>query len=121
MIPQTTPVGTGIEAATQRALEVRALYEVLEQRLNGKVWSLHEHMLGFTNDVGMIGRLILANDGTWDIDGDVTEQLKHKLAESMWWVMVLADRLDINMAEAFTSTMDRIEDGLGNAIGTNGS
>ena len=119
MTAPTNDVHDGVAAATQRALEIRALYEILEQRLNGKVWSLHELMLGFTNDVGTVGRLILAHDGTWDIDGDVTGQLEHKLAESMWWVMVLADRLDIDMAEAFTSTMDRIEGGLTGAVGTN--
>lgn len=106
-----------LEGARQRAMEIRALYEILEQRLNGQVWTLHELMLGFTNDVGMIGRLILANDGTWDIDGDVTAQLKHKLGESLWWVIVLAERLDIDITEAFTRTMDDIERGLAPAVG----
>lgn len=106
-----------LEGARQRAMEIRALYEILEQRLNGQVWTLHELMLGFTNDVGMIGRLILANDGTWGIDGDVTAQLKHKLAESLWWVIVLAERLDIDITEAFAGTMDDIERGLAAAVG----
>jgi NTP pyrophosphatase (non-canonical NTP hydrolase) len=82
------------------------------------VWTLHELMLGFSNDVGMVGRLILANDGTWDIDGDVTAQLKHKLGESLWWVMVLAERLDIDINEAFIGTMDNIERGLAAAVGS---
>jgi NTP pyrophosphatase (non-canonical NTP hydrolase) len=89
-----------------------AHYEVLERRINGKVWSLHELMLGFTNDVGTVGRLILSNDGTWVIDGDVGAQLEHKLAESLWWVMTIADRLDIDIASAYETTMDRIEGGL---------
>lgn len=107
---------SGIEAASRRALDIRALYEILEQRINGKVWSLHELMLGFSNDVGTVGRLILASDGTWEIDGDVTAQLEHKLAESLWWVMVLAQRLDIDIAENYATTMDRIEEGLLQAI-----
>lgn len=74
-------------------------------------------MLGFANDVGTVGRLILAREGTWQIDGDVTAQLEHKLAESMWWVMVIAERLDIDIADAFASTMDQIEAGLGHAVG----
>lgn len=31
-----------LDQARDRALEVRALYEILEQRFNGKVWSFHE-------------------------------------------------------------------------------
>jgi len=107
-----------LEQARGRALEVRGLYEILEQRFNGKVWSLHELMLGFSNDVGTVGRLILAHDGTWKVDGDVDAQLQHKLAESLWWIFVVADRLDIDMAEAFTATMDRIHTGLEAAVGT---
>lgn len=101
-----------LEAARERAMEVRALYESLEQRLNGKVWTLHELMLGFSNDVGTVGRLILAHDGTWEVDGDVDAQLRHKLAESLWWVIVIAERLGIDITDAYADAMDRIEAGL---------
>jgi NTP pyrophosphatase (non-canonical NTP hydrolase) len=112
------PVSTvDLAGARDRAREIRKLYEVLEQRINGKVWTLHELMLGFTNDVGTVGRLILASDGTWDIEGDATAQLEHKLSESMWWIFVLADRLGIDLAEAFPATMDRIGGGLSAAVG----
>jgi NTP pyrophosphatase (non-canonical NTP hydrolase) len=109
---------SGLDHARERAMDVRALYETLEQRMNGKVWTLHELMLGFSNDVGTVGRLVLAHDGTWDIDGDVAAQLRHKLSESMWWVIVIAERLGINIAEAYPDTMDRIEAGLSRAVGT---
>ena len=103
---------TGLESARARAMEIRALYESMEMQLNGKVWTLHELMLGFGNDVGTVGRLILAHDGTWDIGGDVDAQLKHKLSESLWWVIVIAERLGIDITEAYADTMDRIEAGL---------
>ena len=101
-----------LESARARAMEIRSLYETLEERINGQVWSLHELMLGFGNDVGTVGRLILAHDGTWDIEGDVDGQLKHKLSESLWWVIVIAERLGIDITEAYAGTMDRIEAGL---------
>jgi hypothetical protein len=102
----------GLGDARDQALAVRALYEVLEDRFNGKTWSLHELMIGFSNDVGYIGRLLLANDGTWAIDGDVDAELAHKIAESMWWLFVLADKLDIDLDEAFAQTMSTIRAGL---------
>lgn len=110
-----------LESARKRAMEIRALYETLEQRLNGRVWTLHELMLGFSNDVGTVGRLILAHDGTWDIDGDVNAQLKHKLSESLWWVLVIAERLGIDITDAYAATMDRIERGLAPAVGEPGA
>lgn len=108
MIAESSPLA----AARAQALEVRALYEILEERFNGKTWSLHELMIGFSNDVGYIGRLLLADDGTWGIDGDPRTELKHKLAESMWWTFVLADRLGIDMDEAYGDTMSSIRTNL---------
>jgi NTP pyrophosphatase (non-canonical NTP hydrolase) len=102
----------GLGDARDQALAVRALYEVLEERFNGATWSLHELMLGFSNDVGYIGRLLLANEGTWAIDGDVDAELTHKLAESMWWLFVLADKLHIDLDDAFSRTMIAIRSGL---------
>lgn len=113
----TTP---DLTAARDEALAVRALYEILEERFNGKTWSLHELMIGFSNDVGYIGRLLLAHDGTWAIDGDVDSELRHKLAETLWWVFVLADKLDIDINEAFAQTMDTIRTGLNATISRTG-
>jgi hypothetical protein len=30
-------------------------------------------------------------DGTWGIDGNVDGQLRHKLSESLWWVIVISE------------------------------
>jgi hypothetical protein len=107
---------SSLSIAREQALAVRSLYEVLEERFNGKTWSLHELMIGFSNDVGYIGRLLLAHEETWGIDGDPQAELKHKLAESIWWTFVLADKLDIDLDEAYATTMATIRAGLESTI-----
>jgi len=107
----------GLAEAKARALRVRRLYEQLEQRLLGRTWTLPELALGFTNDAAYVGRLVLAAERTWDIDGDVDAELRHKLAECLWWLFVLADRLDVDLSEAYHSTMDKIGRGLEQAKG----
>ncbi|GAA2334854.1 hypothetical protein OKJ48_14480 [Streptomyces kunmingensis] len=102
----------GLVEADDRALKVRAQYEQIEQRVLGRTWTLPELAVGFTNDAAYVGRLVLAAEHTWDIDGDVDAELRHKLAECLWWVFVLADRLDVDMPEAYAATMDRIDAGL---------
>ncbi|GHJ01522.1 MULTISPECIES: hypothetical protein [Streptomyces] len=102
----------GLGEADDRALEVRAQYEKIEQRVLGRTWTLPELAVGFTNDAAYVGRLVLAAERTWGIDGDVDAELRHKLAECLWWVFVLADRLDVDMPEAYAATMDRINAGL---------
>ncbi|MFF2189395.1 hypothetical protein [Streptomyces sp. NPDC058155] len=102
----------GLAEAEDRALKVRAQYEQIEQRVLGRTWTLPELALGFTNDAAYVGRLVLAAERTWGIDGDVDSELRHKLAECLWWVFVLADRLDVDMPEAYEATMDHIDAGL---------
>lgn len=41
-------------------------------------------------------------------DRDADAELKHKLAETLWWVFVVADRLGIDIDEAYDDTMTRI-------------
>ena len=50
-----TPNHAALADARDRALEVRVLYEILEQRLNGKVWSDHELMVGSRTMSGTSG------------------------------------------------------------------
>ncbi|WP_158071441.1 MULTISPECIES: hypothetical protein [unclassified Pseudonocardia] len=42
--------------------------------------------------------------------------LRHELAECLWWLFVLADRLDVDLPEAYGATMQRIGDGLWRAV-----
>ncbi|MFD8496414.1 hypothetical protein [Amycolatopsis sp. NPDC059657] len=105
-----------LEEADALALQVRALYEQLENRLLGRTWTLPELALGFTNDAAYVGRLVLAAERTWGIDGDVDDELRHKLAECLWWVFVLGDRLGVDVPAAYESTMDKIGGDLGRAV-----
>jgi hypothetical protein len=107
---------TDLASARDRAREVRDLYETLEHRLLGRTWTTPELAVGFTNDAAHVGRLVLAAEGTWDIDGDVDVVLRHKLAECVWWAFVLADRLGVDLPAAFEATMDTVGRGLADAV-----
>lgn len=112
----TAATGPDLAPARHRAREVRDLYETLEHRLLGRTWTTPELAVGFTNDAAYVGRLVLAAEGTWGIDGDVDAELRHKLAECLWWVFVLADRLGVDLPTAYEATMDDIGRGLSDAV-----
>ena len=105
-----------LTVATKRATRVRGLYHQLEEHHEGSRWEIKDDMLGFVNDIGALSRLIMATEGRWAPEGDVAEQLRGKLSECVWWVLVLADRLDIDLDDAFGQTMDRIERHLEQAV-----
>ena len=73
-------------------------------------------MLGLVNDTGALSRLVMATEGRWTPEGDLPSQLSAKLAECLWWVLVLSDRVGVDITEAFTANIGRIETGLKESI-----
>jgi NTP pyrophosphatase (non-canonical NTP hydrolase) len=98
-----------IQTASTRALHIRGLYHQLEERHEGTAWTPKDDMLGLVNDIGALSRLVMAAEGRWIPDGDLGEQTVGKLAECLWWVLVIAHRLGVDLDNAFDTTMIRIQ------------
>jgi NTP pyrophosphatase (non-canonical NTP hydrolase) len=96
-------------AATVRARHSRELYRQLEKRLHGSVWTPQEVMLGYLYDIGELGRLVMAAEDRWLHEGDLRRELDDKLSECLWWVLVLADRLGVDITKAFTTKMNDLD------------
>jgi hypothetical protein len=105
-----------LETASDRAMHVRGLYHQLEERHEGSPWAVKDDVLGLVNDVGTLARLAMAANGQWVPEGDLAVQTAGKLAESLWWILVLARRLGVDIDEAYAATMDRIETHLGESL-----
>jgi NTP pyrophosphatase (non-canonical NTP hydrolase) len=98
-----------LTTAASRALHLRALYEELEKRLHRSSWTPQELFIGFGYDVGDLGRLVMATQGRWMHEGDLPEELAGKLSECLWWILVLSERLGVDIAQAFPAKMDELE------------
>lgn len=103
-------------SAANRARVIRHLYHQLELNSMGRTWTVEEDMLGLVGDTGVLSRLLLATQGTWPANGDVPAELRDKLAECLWWILVLSDRLDVDIDDAFNAFAARLEADLGAAV-----
>ena len=81
-------------------LELNQLYEKLEIKKWGRVWSTEELALGFVGDVGDLAKLIQANAGIRDID-DCKAKLGHELSDCLWSIIVLANKCGIDLEAEF--------------------
>ena len=93
--------------ATHRALRVARLYDRLDERQRGCVWTTEQLALGFVGDVGELAKLVMADAGTRDIEGH-RAKLGHELADCLWSVLVLAARSGVDLTREFESTMDEL-------------
>ena len=86
-----------LEAA---ALHLNDLYEQLEVKKYGRVWTTGELALGFVGDVGDLAKLIQASAGIRDIE-DWKARLGHELSDCLWSILVLAHKCGIDLEAEF--------------------
>lgn len=94
-----------IDEAMERARSLRRKYEVLETRRYGRPWTIEEIALGFVGDVGDLAKLIQASAGVREFAG-AEGALAHELADCLWSILILADKLDVDIEQAFRSTIE---------------
>ncbi|NQQ33566.1 MazG-like protein [Streptococcus suis] len=94
-----------------RCLAVRKAYRELELKHHEKEWSIEEDLLALTNDIGNMNRLIMTKQGRYYDETPYT--LEHKMAENIWWLIELADRLDIDIQKEMENFLAQKEELLG--------
>jgi NTP pyrophosphatase (non-canonical NTP hydrolase) len=96
---------------SERAVQIRRLYEEKETQLYGSPWTVEEIALGLMGDVGDLAKLIVAEAGKRNIPNS-REKLEHELADCLWSILVLAQKHDIDLEKSFLNTMQSIESHL---------
>ena len=93
----------------QAALQLNDLYEQLEVKRWGRVWSTQEIALGFMGDVGDLAKLIQAHAGVRTID-DHGAKLGHELSDCIWSIMVLANKCGVDLEAEFVRNTREISE-----------
>lgn len=97
-----------IETLKQRAHAIRARYHALEVSHHGSTWTVEEDALAFLTDAGLVGRLAMDQRGRWP-KAENAPSLEHKLAECIWWITVLAQRMDVDLEHALEAFLSNAE------------
>ena len=84
-----------IKEVTQRAAKMRQRYHELELQYHGSKWSTEEDALAFLTDAGIVGRLVMDQQGWWPKTSD--DQLDYKIGECIWWLATLADQTGLSL------------------------
>ncbi len=98
-----------LQEAFTRSMAIRESYHKLERQLHEKEWTVEEDALAFLTDAGLVGRLTMATEARWPVQGDASEQLEHKLGECLWWLLVLAGRSNVDAVEALDKFLTKTE------------
>ena len=91
------------------ALQLNELYEQLEAKRYGRIWTVEELALGFVGDVGDLAKLVQAHAGVRDIN-DYHAKLGHELSDCLWSILVLANKCGIDLQAEFVRSTREISD-----------
>ncbi|MFJ6405947.1 MazG nucleotide pyrophosphohydrolase domain-containing protein [Streptomyces hydrogenans] len=91
-----------------KAMRIHGLYDELNERERGRVWTREEFMLGFMGDVGDLAKLVMGAEGARTMRGG-NAALEHELADCLWSVLVLAELYGVDLETAFRHTMAELE------------
>lgn len=99
------------------ALHLNDLYEQLEIKRYGRIWTTEELALGFVGDVGDLAKLIQANAGIRNID-DIKTKLGHELSDCLWSILVLANKCGIDLEAEFARNTTELAEYVSGELGT---
>lgn len=97
-----------IKEIIERSVKIRERYHRLELQHHGSKWTVEEDALAFLTDAGLVGRYTMSQQGRWLAKHTDTE-LEYKLGECIWWLAVLAERMDIGMEDAVEKFLTKTE------------
>ena len=97
-----------IKQVIERSKKIRTAYHQLEKQHHGSEWTVEEDALAFLTDAGLVGRYTMSQQERWPANHTDTE-LEHKLGECVWWLTVLADRMNIDIEEAVETFLTKTE------------
>lgn len=98
--------------AVSRSEKIRKAYHQLELKHHGSEWTTEEDALAFLTDAGLVGRLTMAHQGRWPTGKGEVHELEHKLGECIWWLLVLAKRMEIDAQSALEAFLTKTEEDL---------
>jgi hypothetical protein len=96
------------EQLKERSLKIRKRYHELEILHHGTEWTVEEDALAFLTDAGLVGRQVMSQQGRWPKQ-NTEEELRHKMGESIWWLTVLAERMNISIEEVTEEFLTKTE------------
>ncbi|MDO4814967.1 MAG: MazG-like protein [Gemella sp.] len=86
-----------LKTVKEESAKIRHAYHELEKKIHGSEWSVEEDALAFLTDAGLVGRYTMSKEGRWPSKDE--DMLEYKIGECVWWLSVLADRMDLNFEE----------------------
>jgi len=97
-----------IKEVCDRAIDIKKEYSKIEP----KKWEVEQAFMGMVKDVGDLSELLMVEGGYRKSEKSNKELIEHELADVLYCLCILSNRLDIDLEESFFRTMQQLEEKL---------
>lgn len=93
----------------QKAVEVKKLYDELNELKEQNKWSFMQYAEGMVGDTGDLIKMPMAKADIRGYKGENLDQdIEHELSDILWSLIIIADELDIDLLDSFNTQMDTL-------------
>lgn len=98
-----------LDKLKEESMKIREAYHKLEEKYHTTKWTIEEDALAFLTDASIVGRLTMANQKRWPSDEQA--ELPLKIGECVWWLVVLAERMNLDFESCVENFIkEKLED-----------
>ncbi|MFA6918570.1 MAG: nucleotide pyrophosphohydrolase [Patescibacteria group bacterium] len=97
----------------KKAKEIDDKYTLLNKHIGNRLWELSEYTQGFVGDVGDLCKLVMAKN-RFRKKEDVDKKLSEELSDCLWSIIMIADKLAIDLEKDFFVNMDELDKKISN-------
>ena|ERR1700733_3316878 len=91
------------------ARQVVTAYSTQNKASGHHEWTIENYLTGFVGDVGDLSKLLMAKSGYRRAE-NVDERIGHELSDCLWSILVIADKLDLDLASTYRHNMKTLLD-----------
>lgn len=92
---------------TKMARQVGVAYEI-HNEIEGRCgWTVEQYVAGFVGDVGDLSKLVMAKCGYREAN-DVDKRIAHELSDCLWSILIIADKLQLDLASIYEENMSAL-------------
>lgn len=91
------------------AREIDKKYQEMDKERLGRIWTNTEFLAACSTDWGELMEGVMKLEGMRPGEAD-KDAVRHELSDMLWALIVLSDRLEIDLASSFLETMNELKE-----------
>ena len=113
-------VSTNFDQIKKLSLEIKKIYEQINQKDYHKKWRVEDYTMGMIGDCGDLCKLIMAKNKLRRTKSkDLDKDIEHELVDILWSLIVISEELGVDLEKSAITQLNRLKLGVNKVASNN--